>query len=246
MLKDRAFIYLRAGFLRGIVGRAMGSTISMSIEASANERARLAAHILWLEKRATFHLTDSRSFPRYTPKNPHTFLTLPDGTQANCTILNLSPTGAAVLSELRPELRSKLLLGQIQGEIARHMESGFACGKSVVQDPCLLESLLQPQVTSDERADDKGFGLPAGDVAGSREADVPILRVPEILAYLGPVHGVHAKSVGLHLLHLKALSERRTIFGPRITIPYGSPGMHTLASAKLTRRTGVQQRCIWR
>lgn len=150
MLNDRAFVYVESlGLLRGVISRAMGPTSEMDIEMSANDRSRLASRIMWSDMQAGFKGTDLRRFPRFQPSNPESSIILPDGRTADCKILNISATGAAIVSDLRPPLNSTLILGQIHSEIRRHTDFGFAVEFRTIQDPGLLESLAAPRVQAD-------------------------------------------------------------------------------------------------
>jgi hypothetical protein len=145
VLDDRAFVYVESlGLMRGTISRAMGPTSEMDIEMSLNERSRLASRIIWADMQAGFKGVDLRRFPRFEPANPNSAFTLPDGTTLQCTIANISLTGAAVVSDLRPALNSSILLGQIHSEIRRHMDFGFSVEFCTIQDPARLEVLATP------------------------------------------------------------------------------------------------------
>lgn len=141
----RAFVYLEdLGLIRGVVTRVIGARIHLDIETDANTRNRIAASILWLERRTNFNISDKRLFPRYQPKNASSSISMAEGKPIPCSIFNLSPTGAAVNSDLRPPLRDRVELGQVPGEVIRHTDIGFAMTFLKVQDPRVLEELLAP------------------------------------------------------------------------------------------------------
>jgi hypothetical protein len=145
LLDDRAFVYVEGlGLMRGIISRAMGPTSEMEIAISNNERAKLASRIMWSDIQAGFKGTDLRRFPRYRPADTRSALTLPDGRVLDCQLVDISPTGAAIESELRPPIDSAILLGRIHSEIRRHTDRGFAVEFNTVQDPAALEALLAP------------------------------------------------------------------------------------------------------
>ncbi len=150
-LDDRAFVYVESlGLMRGVISRAMGPTSEMDIHMTINERSRLASRILWADMQAGFKGTDLRRFPRYEPANPDSSLKLPDGTIVNCRIANISSTGAAIISDVRPPLSTQVILGQIHSEIRRHTDIGFAVEFLAVQDPATLESLIAPAVPKND------------------------------------------------------------------------------------------------
>jgi hypothetical protein len=145
VLDDRAFVYVESlGLMRGIICRAMGPTSEMDIEMSLNERSRLASRIIWADMQAGFKGTDLRRFPRFEPANPNSAITLPDGTTLKCKIANISLTGAAIVSDLRPPLNSSIILGRIHSEIRRHMAFGFSVEFRTIQDPANLEAFAAP------------------------------------------------------------------------------------------------------
>jgi len=145
VLDDRAFVYVESlGLMRGTISRAMGPTSEMDIEMTLNERSRLASRIIWADMQAGFKGADLRRFPRFEPANPNSAITLPDGTVLQCKIANISLTGAAVVSDLRPPLNSAIILGRIHSEIRRHMDFGFSVEFRTIQDPANLEAFAAP------------------------------------------------------------------------------------------------------
>ncbi|MEO1135323.1 MAG: PilZ domain-containing protein [Pseudomonadota bacterium] len=46
--------------------------------------------------------------------------------EIDCTIVDISPSGAALQSEQRPPVGKEISLGSINGVVCRHMEDGFA------------------------------------------------------------------------------------------------------------------------
>lgn len=155
MLDDRAFVFVGSlGLMRGTISRAMGPTSEMDIEMTLNERSKLASRILWADMQAGFKGTDLRRFPRYEPANPDSSIRLPDGSLSDCRIANLSPTGAAIISSLRPPLSTAVILGQIHSEIRRHTDDGFAVEFLSVQDPAMLEVLVAVTVRAAPQQND--------------------------------------------------------------------------------------------
>jgi len=141
---DKAFAYLPdlGGLVRGTITRPMGAVLTMRIEMDDNSRARLAANILWLDRRASFRSNDGRQFPRFQPKNPASYLELAPGHKVPCNIVDISPIGAGVMCERIPPMRHKLLLGKILGEVVRHTKVGFGMQFTQVQDPRTLEEQI--------------------------------------------------------------------------------------------------------
>jgi hypothetical protein len=144
---DRSFIHLPngIGLLRGRIARVIGSTMTMSIEhATEQQRNRLAAHILWFDQMSHVPSSDRRSFPRFRPADPYTVFATGDGKVEPCELVDISPSGAAVRSIFRPDIEGRVILGQIAGIIARHMDWGFAVKFNHLQNPAILDDMLAP------------------------------------------------------------------------------------------------------
>ena len=69
-------------------------------------------------------------------------LTMADGSQEQCAILDLSVSGVAVASRSRPPMGSMVQVGKAPGRVVRHLENGFAIEFSLVQNPDLLKTTI--------------------------------------------------------------------------------------------------------
>jgi hypothetical protein len=63
----------------------------------------------------------------------------PDGTTALCRIIDMSLSGAAVTSEVKPPVGSVIWLGKTQARIVRVNDDGFAVEFTRLQHPDFLE-----------------------------------------------------------------------------------------------------------
>ena len=131
--------------MRGKLSRVIGGRMIMDVDQKKNDINRLSSSILWVDRKYKFSLSDRRAYPRYRPKNDSSSISSGDiAPPALCRVVNMSPTGAAVMSKLRPELQSKVTLGCIPGDVVRHTDFGFAMQFEKTQNPALLEDLLAP------------------------------------------------------------------------------------------------------
>jgi hypothetical protein len=85
------------------------------------------------------NLPEDRRDGRITPRNPVTHLAMPNGMNMTCRIIDLSLSGAAVLTDQRPAIGMLVMLGKIQGRVVRHLEDGFAVEFTRLQHPDFLE-----------------------------------------------------------------------------------------------------------
>ena len=69
------------------------------------KRELLANKLNWLEEKLKVPgIPDLRKDARIVPTNPHTTLTLADGTVHGCFVVDMSSSGAAVSAELQPQV----------------------------------------------------------------------------------------------------------------------------------------------
>jgi hypothetical protein len=124
---DRVIAYLdHIGRVEGKITRIIDNGFAMTVGATPRKRDKLAAQLTWLANRDILNLPEDRRHDRIVPRNPICVMTLEDGTQMTCRIIDLSLSGAAIAAEKRPPLHSHVSLGRVQSRVVRHLEDGFA------------------------------------------------------------------------------------------------------------------------
>src|ERR1700744_2293522 len=124
---DRVIAYLdHIGRVEGKITRIIDNGFAMTVGATARKRDKLAAQLTWLANRDILTLPEDRRHDRIIPRNPIALLTLEDGTKMTCRIIDMSLSGAAIAAEKRPPMKSRVLLGQVQSIVVRHLDEGFA------------------------------------------------------------------------------------------------------------------------
>lgn len=137
---ERVVAYIdHVGRLEGLVVRQMPTGFVMTVAATPRKRDKLAAQLTWLANRHILGLPEDRRHERVLPRNPRSTLTLPNGNQIVCRVVDMSLSGAAVNAETKPPVGTQVTLGRIQGRIVRHLEDGFAVEFSHLQHPDHLE-----------------------------------------------------------------------------------------------------------
>jgi len=141
-LGGRVVAYIdHVGRLEGSITRILPSGFSMTIAASQRKRDKLAAQLTWLANRH-IDLPEDRRHQRVANRDQMVTLTMADGSQEQCAILDLSVSGVAVVSSSRPPMRSMVQVGKAPGRVVRHLENGFAVEFSLVQNPDLLKTTI--------------------------------------------------------------------------------------------------------
>jgi hypothetical protein len=137
---ERVVAYIdHVGRLEGTIIRVLSTGFAMSIAATPRKRDKLAAQLTWLANRHILGLPEDRRHDRIIPKNPRTTMIMPDGKALICRIIDMSLSGAAIGSELRPEIGIMVTLGKTPARIVRYIENGFAVEFTRMQHPDFLE-----------------------------------------------------------------------------------------------------------
>ncbi|MET0709944.1 MAG: PilZ domain-containing protein, partial [Tardiphaga sp.] len=124
---ERVIAYLdHIGRVEGRITRLIDNGFAMTVSATPRKRDKLAAQLTWLANRQILNLPEDRRHDRIVPRNPIALLTLEDGIQMTCRIVDLSLSGAAISAEKRPPLDSMVSLGLVQSRVVRYLEDGFA------------------------------------------------------------------------------------------------------------------------
>lgn len=91
------------------------------------ERERVANKLIWLEKkRRDPAVRDARRHERFIPVNPHSILTLAEGSTRSCFVIDMSVTGVAVSAAVQPPIGAALAVGACVGRVVRLLPEGFA------------------------------------------------------------------------------------------------------------------------
>ena len=124
---EKCIAYLdHIGRVEGKITRIIDNGFAMSVNATPRKRDKMAAQLTWLANRDILNLPEDRRHDRIVPRNPMGVVTLEDGARMTCRILDLSLSGAALVSEYMPPMGSLVMLGRVQARVIRHLEDGFA------------------------------------------------------------------------------------------------------------------------
>ena len=146
------------GKLDGWIADTVPGGVLIDLETCKDQRAKLARKLTWLEKRQKDpSVLEARENRRIIPKNPHSTVILADGTYHECFIIDVSQSGAAVSTDLQPDVGMPLAIGSCVGHVVRHFREGFAVKFAAAQDETILEKLV---------------ARPPGDWCATRQTEV--------------------------------------------------------------------------
>jgi hypothetical protein len=115
------------GEFEGSISDSKNGSILLELEMTPERRQWMADKLAWLEMtRQDPLIQDARKDARFVPQVSHTTLTMADGKVSTCFIIDMSATGAAVSSEVQPEIGTPLAVGSLVGRVVRVFETGFA------------------------------------------------------------------------------------------------------------------------
>lgn len=142
------------GILRGKICRRLPSGFAMRLTMSDTDRDKLGGKIAWQKKNVHEQVPDKREHKRILPRDPRTVLTLADGTQMPCFVIDVSQSGIAVSAEIWPGLGTPMAVGKLVGRVVRYLDVGFALQFIQLQELSQLEILMAPPSPPAEEPDD--------------------------------------------------------------------------------------------
>ena len=125
---DRLTTYFRDfGRFEGLISDTMERGFLLELEMTRERRERLSETLTWIAKKQQDpEVTDLRGDARFVPPNPHTTLTLADGSIHPCFIIDYSVSGVAVSAAVQPPVGMPLAVGACVGRVVRLLPNGIA------------------------------------------------------------------------------------------------------------------------
>jgi len=99
--------------------------IALEFIATPTRRLRLEQKLKWLSENDK-DASNLRRHERFEPKETESHITLPDGRMYKTEVIDISVGGAAVKTDILPNLGTCVLLGKMHGRVVRYIEDGIA------------------------------------------------------------------------------------------------------------------------
>jgi hypothetical protein len=123
---ERVIAYVdNIGRVEGVILEKTDQGFIMSISASQRKRDKLADTLTWLANRHVLNLDEDRRHLRRTPKRSDATIVLADGTSHQIRVIDMSLSGAALATNLRPPIGSPVRLGRLGARVVRHFDDGI-------------------------------------------------------------------------------------------------------------------------
>ena len=124
---EHIIIYLdHVGRLEGDVTRLYDGGFAMNIMGTPRKREKLAARIEWIKTHKEFGVEENRRHERMEPRTTNSEIKLNDGRAYPIEIIDISLSGAAIKSDVKPAIGTHLSLAGMQGQVVRHFAEGIA------------------------------------------------------------------------------------------------------------------------
>jgi len=137
---ERVIAYLdHLSRVEGKISRVFDGGFAVELRNTVRKRDKIANILTWLANKDHLNLPEDRRHDRFVPKNPITRVILPDGSSHMCRLIDVSLSGAAIATDLKPELGDAIEIGTMRARIVRHIEGGIAVEFAAVQNRDLLE-----------------------------------------------------------------------------------------------------------
>ena len=115
------------GKLDGHISDTKPGCFLLELDVTYATRQKIANKLTWLEqKQKDPEIIDLRKSARVIPAKSHTMLTLADGAVHECSVIDMSVTGAAVSVEAQLEVGTPLAIGACVGRVTRAFANGVA------------------------------------------------------------------------------------------------------------------------
>ena len=143
---ERVIAYIDSiGRLEGVILERIDNGFLMSISASQRKRDKLADTLTWLANRHVLSLAEDRRHLRRTPRRTDANLVFADGSSHPVRVIDMSLSGAALATSLRPALGSPVRLGRLGARVVRHFEDGIGIEFMRIMSDAAIEQTIEKE-----------------------------------------------------------------------------------------------------
>jgi hypothetical protein len=123
---ERVVVYLDyIGRIEGSIVRHTLFGFALALMLPGNKREKIADQLTWLVNREALGKADRRH-DRLVPNLRHCILQFADGKEHLVKLIDISVSGAGIVTDLKIPIGTNVLLGATHGHVIRHFENGVA------------------------------------------------------------------------------------------------------------------------
>jgi hypothetical protein len=124
---ERVVVYLdQLGRFVGMTTSRTHTGFALVMTLSPAKRDRLADQLTWFANRDKIGALEDRRHERIVPLQQRSIMRLPSGEEQLVKIKDLSASGAAIETEMRPQIGAEVVVGSTPMMIVRHFAGGVA------------------------------------------------------------------------------------------------------------------------
>jgi hypothetical protein len=115
----------RLGGLEGHVVRTWADGFAVKLSATQHKQEKLAAQITWLLNESDLKGAAARQHDRIPVGNRSLILTISEGVEVPCLVLDVSLSGASIACKAKPDIQSAVRIGRLRAKVTRHHVEGI-------------------------------------------------------------------------------------------------------------------------
>ena len=131
------------GMLSGHISRHVTDGFVVALDGPVEMQATLGERIARYQHRLWTGIADKRAQKRFMPAEPRSVLIRETQEMLPCLVVDYSACGAAVSAQVQPELGERVMVGQVEADVVRLFDVGFAVHFAEPQSHDDIESLLE-------------------------------------------------------------------------------------------------------
>ena len=113
------------GRIEATSAAAVNGGFEVKFSLTGARRDRFETRLKWLVQKENGQSPEDRRHTRYEPSDKQSQITMPDGREYNCEVVDISLSGAAIKVDVMPSLGTYILLGKMRGRVVRYLETGI-------------------------------------------------------------------------------------------------------------------------
>ena len=124
---ERVICYLdQLGRIEGVVARHLAHGFALQVNVPLTKREKIADQLTWLANRQALGMPEDRRHERIVPRSARSTLLLADGREAVVKLMDVSLSGAAIISDVRPPVDAPVTIGRTPARVVRVFANGIA------------------------------------------------------------------------------------------------------------------------
>ena len=123
------------GGIEGTVVRQFEGGFAVDLIATQHKREKIAATLTWLLNKHELQPSPDRRHERVRAANEKSTLKLDEGISVECSVIDISLSGASIATPARPAIGSEVVFGKLRCRVMRHHDQGIAVAFLDIQEP---------------------------------------------------------------------------------------------------------------